>query len=250
MRTLALLILILVSPVSFAKEPNLYHVKVDLKDKEKLQRGARYFMNYCSGCHSLKYIRYSRLGKDLNLLTFDGDLDEALLYNNLIFTQAKVHDPIQVSMQPENARQWFGVIPPDLSLITRVRGTDWIYTYLKSFYEDPSRPFGTNNLLIPEVAMPNVLSPLIGQVKAIKNEDTTHHDEDALTLIHVKPGEMTESEFDGVIEDLVTFLAYVAEPEKLLRHQIGYFVLFYLLVLLALVYPLKRLYWKRLKARK
>src|SRR5580658_807405 len=103
----------------------------DIKNTESLQRGARFFMNYCSGCHSLKYLRYNRLGKDLGLLTFDGELDEGLLTNNLIFTTAHTVDPIKISMSKADAKQWFGVVPPDLSLTARQRGTDWIFTFLK-----------------------------------------------------------------------------------------------------------------------
>jgi ubiquinol-cytochrome c reductase cytochrome c1 subunit len=128
-----------------------------------LQRGAKVFMNYCSGCHSLKYLRYNRMAEDLGLTTFDGQIDQDLLKSNLIFTQATIYDPIQIAMPAEDAKQWFGVVPPDLSLSARERGGQWLYNYLNSFYNDSSRPFGVNNLLIPNVAMPDMLEPLIGK---------------------------------------------------------------------------------------
>lgn len=223
-----------------AEEPKLLHVSVDIHNQEKCQRGARFFMNYCSGCHSLKYLRYSQMGKDLGLITFDGDLDEDLLYNNLIFTTAKVHDPINISMSAGDAAQWFGVVPPDLSLSARHRGPDWIYTYLKSFYFDPTRPFNTNNLLIPQVAMPNVLEPLAGRIML------AHQEGHSPMLMRMTDGEMTEQALNASLEDLVTFLAYVGEPAQLVRKKIGYFVLSYLFLFLCVIYALKKLYWKKL----
>lgn len=228
-----------------AVEPALFHLQIDRTDKEKLQRGARFFMNHCSGCHALKYLRYNRMALDLGLTTFDGALDEELLVNNLIFTQSKPQETISVAMPESDSRQWFGIVPPDLSLTTRVRGSDWIYTYLKSFYEDSSRPFGSNNLLVPQVAMPNILEPLIGRVVAVKNPDLKHN-QDALTLLPLTKGEMSEQQLNSALEDLVTFLAYASEPVQATRHRMGYFVLAYLLVLLAVLYPLKKLYWKKL----
>lgn len=216
---------------------------VDVSDKAALQRGARIFMNYCSGCHSLQYLRYNRMAVDLGLVTFDGAIDKDLLYNNLIFTTAKEFDPIEVAIPPEGARQWFGKVPPDLTLTAKQRGLDWIYTYLKSFYADPSRPFGSNNLLFPDVAMPNVLYPLQGEVRAVKRAgqpDQISH------LLLVKNGEMNEPEFNSALSDLVTFLAYAAEPEKTAREHLGIWVLLYLFILLILVYQLKKIYWKKL----
>ena len=126
----------------------LKSVIIDIKDKESLQRGAQLFMNYCSGCHSLKYMRYNRMAEDLGLTTFDGQVDEDLLKNNLIFTQAVIYDPIQIAMLPEDAKQWFGMVPPDLSLSARDRGPQWLFNYLQGFYSDDSRPFGVNNIMI------------------------------------------------------------------------------------------------------
>ncbi|AHE68215.1 cytochrome c1 [Legionella oakridgensis ATCC 33761 = DSM 21215] len=145
-------------------------VTIDLHDQARLQRGARLYMNYCSGCHSLRYLRYNRMAEDLGLTTFDGSVDKDLLTNNLIFTTAKLYDPIEISMPAEDARQWFGKMPPDLTLSGRERGAAWLYTYLKSFYIDHTRPFGANNLLVPDVAMPNILAPLQGEVIAEKKK--------------------------------------------------------------------------------
>jgi ubiquinol-cytochrome c reductase cytochrome c1 subunit len=217
-------------------------VKIDLADKTTLQRGARLFMNYCSGCHSLRYMRYNQMAKDLGLVTFDGKLDENLLVNNLIFTHSTIYDPIEISMPETDARQWFGVVPPDLSLSARKRGADWLYSYLKGFYEDKSRPFGTNNLLIPGVAMPNVLAPLVGRVIALKKKG--QGDALSLNLLRIGDGEMSEYEFDNTVHDLVTFLVYVGEPVKLIRYRMGGFVITFLCILLVIVYQLKKNYWK------
>jgi ubiquinol-cytochrome c reductase cytochrome c1 subunit len=216
-------------------------VSIDLNDKERLQRGAMLFMNYCSGCHSLKYMRYNRMAEELGLTSFDGQLDEDLLKNNLIFTKSTVYDPIRIAMLPEDAKQWFGMVPPDLSLSARDRGTEWIYNYLRSFYSDNSRPFGTNNLLVPDVAMPNVLEPLIGKMILIKNKATHSSD-----LVLIEHGEMYQAEFDSAIKDLVTFLEYVGEPAKMVRYHIGIFVILFLCIFFIVAYRLKKAYWQRI----
>lgn len=185
-----------------------------------LQRGARVYMNYCAGCHSLKYLRYNRLASDLGLVSEDGQVDLVLLKNNLIFTQARPQDPIEVSLPAVDARQWFGVVPPDLSLIARQRSPEWIVGYLTGFYADPSRPFGVNNHLLPDVAMPNVLAPY--------------------------SGESNEKKLNELVNDLVNFLVYVSEPIKKQRETTGFILLIFLFILLVFVYLLKRLYWQRL----
>lgn len=236
------------SSAALLNELPLSSVSIDLHDTERLQRGAKIYMNYCSGCHSLRFMRYNRMAKDLGLTTFDGQVDEGLLYSNLIFTHATVYDPIQISMPPADAKQWFGVVPPDLSLSARERGADWIYTYLKSFYTDSSRPFGTNNLLIPGVAMPNVLEPLRGKiVKRDLPTDDSDSDVELSPLILVEQGEMDATEFDSAMSDLVNFLVYVGEPAKLVRYKIGVGVVAFLLVFLLVAYQLKRVYWKKIK---
>lgn len=215
----------------------LQSVSVDIHDKARLQRGAKWFMNYCSGCHSLKYMRYNGMAKSLGLTTFDGQVDQNLLKSNLIFTQATIYDPIQIAMPAQDAKQWFGMTPPDLSLTARARGADWLYTYLMSFYRDDSRPFHTNNLLIPDVAMPNVFEPLIG--RTVLNAHSGY-------LRRVGQGEMFPNQFDDALTDLVTFLVYVGEPVQLIRYRLGGVVIFFLLILLVLAYQLKKIYWRRI----
>lgn len=246
MRQCLLILTIIFSQSLSAAESGieLKSIKVNINNKASLQRGAQMYMNYCSGCHSLKYLRYSSLGQGLGLTTFDGQLDKDLLENNLIFTSASIMDPIKIAMPPEDARQWFGRMPPDLTLTGREKGPDWIFTYLKSFYKDPSRPFGANNLLMPDVSMPNVLAPLQGVVIAQKKED----ENDAhVSLVMVEQGAMTQQQFDSALKDLVNFLVYVSEPHKLTRYAIGLWVLMFLIVFTILAYFLKKSYWKNIK---
>lgn len=225
-------------------EKPLLSVNIDISDKTSLQQGAKLFMNYCSGCHSLRYLRYNSMAYDLGLTTFDGELDKDLLMSNLIFTEAPIHSPIEVAMPATDAKQWFGVLPPDLSLIARQRGSAWLYTYLQSFYEDHSRPFGTNNMLIPNVAMPNVLAPLTGRVIASKTPSNNQETNTAETLLYLGDGQMTKQEFDEVVRSIVTFLVYVGEPQKSQHYRLGIFVIIYLTIFLWVVWLLKKNYWK------
>jgi len=236
-----------VAQASLSSTVPLMPVDIDWHDQGALQRGAKMYMNYCSGCHSLKYMRYNRMARDLGLTTFDGDVDTGILQSNLIFTQARIHDPIEISMPATDARQWFGVVPPDLSLIARKRSPSWLYTYLHSFYDDASKPFGVNNMLFPDVAMPNVLASLYG--KRVPVRESQEKNAAISHLVRVADGSMTEQEYNRSIQDLVTFLAYVAEPVKLERQRIGMFVLAFLAVFLVIVYLLKSLYWKKLKQK-
>lgn len=234
--------LVLSSAFSSSSNQILMPIQVDIKDKEAMQRGAALYMNFCSGCHSLKYMRYNRMAKNIGLTSFSGEIDTDLLINNLIFTDAKPHSPIEISMPKEDSRQWFGVVPPDLSLSAREKGAAWLYTYLNSFYVDESRPFGANNLLVKGVAMPNVLAPLIGRVIA---PDPKSHDPNSLLV--VEEGSMSQMQFESAMQDLVTFLVYVGEPARLERYTIGVGVLCFLLLFLLLAWKLKKAYWKQLK---
>ena len=251
-RWMSFLFLILIGGGALSQS-QLMAAHTDVGDKASLQRGAKLYMNYCSGCHSLKYLRYNRMAKDLGLTRFDGEIDKPLLVNNLIFSQEPIHSPIRIAMPAIDARQWFGVVPPDLSLETRIRGVDWVYTYLKSFYRDKSRPFGSNNLLVPGVAMPNVLEPLQGEQIAVKKRQSfdfggeTQEQEVISHLLIVKDGSMTQHQFDQTLDDLVNFLAYAAEPIKLERLTLGWFVMLFLIVLLVVAYFLKKTYWARIK---
>jgi ubiquinol-cytochrome c reductase cytochrome c1 subunit len=236
-----------VSAVAWAQIA-LLPVTVDVGDEASLQRGSRFFMNYCSGCHSLRYMRYNRMAHDIGLTRFTGDLDTDLLVSNLIFTEAKPQDPIENSMPLTDALQWFGRLPPDLSLIARERGASWLYTYLKSFYADKKRPFGTNNVLVPDVAMPNVLEPLLGRVIALQ-DGLVANSQQPPRLVLLKAGEMDAQEFDNALKDLVTFLVYVAEPAQLIRYRMGIFVMLFLCFFLVFAYFLKQNYWRRFEDR-
>lgn len=211
-----------------------------------LQRGARTFVNYCLNCHSASLMRWNRLT--------DLGLNESQIEENLIFTGAKVGDLMNVSFASTDARKWFGAAPPDLSVIARARGADWLYTYLRGFYRDPSRPTGWNNTVYENVAMPNPLWQLQGQ--RVRVEETSKgeagkegKEAEGGTTHEVKyemavPGTETPLQFDQTVADLVNFLVYMGEPAATSRKQIGIFVLLYLLALWPLVYMLKREYWK------
>lgn len=231
---------------ALAAEVDLLPVTINLNDKASIQRGAKFFMNYCSGCHSLRYLRYNRMAKDLGLTTFAGEIDNDLLISNLIFTTAKIEEPIEISMPPIDAREWFGRMPPDLSLSARKRGPAWLYTFLKSFYADSARPFGSNNILVPDVAMPNVLAPLVGKVIPIPQKGHLKGDLPS-RLVLVEQGEMNQQHFDSALQDVVTFLSYVAEPAKLVRYKIGWAVIFFLSIFLIVAYQLKKAYWRDIK---
>ena len=231
--------------IAVADELRLLPIDVNVQNTDRLQRGAKIFMNYCAGCHGLRYMRFNRMAYDLGLITFTGEINTNLLKNNLIFTTATIQDPIEISMPPTDARRWFGRVPPDLSLSAKERGADWLYTYLKNFYADKKRPFGANNLLVPDVAMPNILAPLQGHVIANNSDEVTVNGK-SFNLVLVSRGDMTEQEFDSTLKDLVTFLVYVAEPTQLIRYRIGVGIILFLLVFLGAVYQLKRIYWSRL----
>lgn len=247
--------LVLISTTNYAETAGmpLMSTSIDLSDKAALQRGAKLFMNYCAGCHSLKYLRYNQMAKGLGLMTFDGQVDKPLLKNNLIFTQAPIGEPIKVSMSPKDAREWFGKVPPDLSLVSRVRGSNWLYTYLHGFYQDPKRPFGSNNWLFPDVGMPNVLAPLQGiQVAQYKKQIFDFDGEKKevkviKSLLEVEHGSMTEHQFDTAVHDIVAFLTYVGEPIKQTRQWYGFWVIAFMVVFTALLYALKKSYWMEVK---
>jgi ubiquinol-cytochrome c reductase cytochrome c1 subunit len=201
-------------------------------DTAALQNGAKVFVNYCLGCHSASYMRYNRL-KDLGLT-------DAQIKDNLLFTAEKVGEPMRIAMQPAESKQWFGVTPPDLSVIARAReseagsGADWLYTYLRSFYRDANRPTGWNNVIFPNVGMPHPLWQLQGE--QVLGED--HQ----LTL--AKAGKLNPQEYDAMVADLVAYLDYMGEPVGGFRKQLGLIVLLALGILFGLAYALKREYWK------
>lgn len=224
----------------------LDHVDIDVNDKAALQRGVKVFVNYCMSCHGAQYSRYNRIAEDL-------ELSNEQVIDNLIFTtdaegaRTGVASLMKKSMSDEYAKEAFGVVPPDLSLIARVRGADWLYTYMRTFYEDDSRAVGVNNAVSPNVAMPHVLGELQGMQKAIfeTHVDESGHKTKTLSGFEkVTEGSMSSAEYDAMVSDLVTFFVYVGEPAQLKRRAVGIYVILFLLVLLVVSYMLKKEYWK------
>lgn len=234
--------LLSIAPLVHAEEgPKLLPFREEVGNLESVQRGARDFMNYCSGCHSMKYLRYARMGADLSI-------PDDVLKNNLMFTSDKPGDTI-VSAMPDVSKDWFGRQPPDLSMETKARGSDWVYTYLQSFYLDPKRPTGVNNDLLPGLSMPNVLGNLQGwQVKSeapkAEGEGAKAAEENGPAFEIVQPGQMSPEEFRDFSRDLTNFMAYAAEPVKSERIHYGMRVMVYLLVLLVLCMMLKKEFWR------
>ncbi|MDH5435122.1 MAG: cytochrome c1 [Gammaproteobacteria bacterium] len=225
------LFFVLSAPVFASSGAPLMHANNDLHDKASLQNGAKLFVNNCLSCHSAKYMRFNRMGRDLGMT-------KEQVAENLMFTTDKVVNTMDIAMKPDDAARWFGVLPPDLSVIARARGTDWLYTYFMSFYEDKARPFGVNNLLFKDVGMPHVLMDLQGKQVLIKDENG--HEE----LKLAEAGTMGEEEFSNAMRDLVNFLEYLGEPIKTTRQAMGYKVILFLLVLFVFAYLLKKEYWK------
>ena len=216
------------------------HAKVDLSDRASLQRGARIFVNYCLSCHSASYMRFNRMVEDLGIT-------EEVLKENLMFGTDKPGDTMTVAMRKEDARSYFGMIPPDLSVISRARGADWLYTFLMTFYLDPTRPFGVNNLQFKGVAMPHVLWELQGLQKAVTEKETLPNGNAVERITHLEletEGQQTPEIYAQTVQDLVNFLVYLGEPVQLQRYTIGSWVILYLLVFLGIAYLLKKEYWK------
>ena len=213
---------------------------IDLANKESLQRGAKTFINYCMGCHSLQYMRYNRMGEDLGL-------DDVQVRQNFIFdSETKPGDLMVSAMRPEDGEKWFGTAIPDLTLVTRWRSPDWVYTYLKSFYADENRPYGVNNAVFPDVGMPHVLAGLQGLQKAVYAPAAEgQEDHGALEGFEmVQSGSMSAEEYDGLVRDLTNFLTYVGEPMKLERQRMGVWVVLFLIVFSVVAYLMKKEWWK------
>lgn len=230
------------SAARFGADWESWRADTNVADLASVQRGARNFTSYCLGCHSLKYERWSRLGADLRI-------PGQLLEQNLVPPGAKPTDYIQTAMPAADADAWFGKTPPDLSLMVRARGKDYIYRFLTTFYLDPTRPTGANNLALPTTAMPDVLSELEGLKGAVfrteahagaggASEEVFDHFEP------LAPGRMSLAEYDGFVRDLVNFLDYVSEPTQLERRQLGVWVVLFLLLFSWLALLVKREYWK------
>lgn len=285
----ALLIVSLMPALALASggEVHLDKANNDLHNKPSLQRGAKYFMNYCMGCHATSYQRYKRMGADLGL-------SDELVQNNLIltsdFSKSAKGEPnkigsLMTNAMPANyAKEWFGTPPPDLTLVARVRGVDWLYTYLRSFYLDSSRPFGVNNTAFPNVGMPHVLWQLQGWQEPVYHYAAEHGGHAIATfeskdeaqeyidthkgpagdvegeghegggewsvresIDHLKlvtPGTLAPEDYDRMVRDLVNYLAYTAEPVQLQRKELGLWVLLFLSILFVVAYLLKKEYWK------
>ena len=229
---LAFLLMVPMLALASGAELHLDKAPDRANDMGALQNGAKVFVNYCLNCHGASYMRYNRL-KDLGLT------DEQIK-NNLMFTADKVGELMKISMQPDDAKAWFGVAPPDLTVIARARasesgsGADWLYTYLRSFYRDDARPSGWNNVVFENVGMPHVLWELQGE--QVMGED--HR------LKLAKPGKLTREEYDALVADLVAYLKYMGEPISEFRKNLGVAVLIALAVLFVFSYALKREYWK------
>lgn len=225
---------------------HLEDMKPDLHDQASLQRGAKNFANYCMGCHSLKFARYNRVARDLGI-------PEKLMEENLIFNGAKIGSLMEIAMRPVDSKKWFGATPPDLTLVARVRGEDWLYTYLKSFYADTSRPWGVNNTVFKDVGMPHVLADLQGhQVKGcapvtVGFDPLTGRDlkEEECDVLYVeKAGALDAKAYDKFVYDTVNYLVYMGEPVALERQTIGWFVLLFLALMFVPVYYLNREFWR------
>ncbi|MGL6012191.1 MAG: cytochrome c1 [Shewanella oncorhynchi] len=229
MKKLLIALVTLLPTLAMAASGHKIHLEdanVDLHDKASLERGVDLFQHYCSGCHSTQYQRYERVATDIGISADD-------MRNKYMFTEAKIGELMQNAIPPKDAAKWFGATPPDLTLVARVRGEDWVYSYLKGFYKDPSRPFGVNNTVFPSVGMPHVLEELQGT--PVKQEDGT---------IVVTGGKLNAEEYDQAVRDITGFLVYSAEPVKLERQAMGWWVLGFLFIFFIVAYLLKKEYWK------
>ena len=226
------------SPAFAAEEgAKLQQSGTDLGDQASLQRGAKLYMNYCSGCHSLKYMRYSRMAEDLGLTEDD-------VQANLNFTGARSGEQVHVALTDADAQKFFGKMPPDLSVIARVRGSDWIYTYLKSFYLDEARPVGWNNTVFPNASMPNPLWQMQGLQHAEYGAADAGGERPVEKLVLAQPGSQTPEQFDQTVRDITAFLEYAGEPAALKRQSLGVWVVLFLAFFTFLAWLLKKEYWR------
>ena len=235
----------LVSSAAFAAGGGAlpYKADIDQTDKASLQRGAKLFMNYCLGCHQAQFQRYERTFNDLGIPVEAG-------LENLVFTKdTKVGDHIKNSMAKDDAAKWFGAAPPDLTLEARLRGADWIYSYLKSFYVDPSRPFGVNNTVFKDVGMPHVLQELQGIPHKVY-ETKLIDGEEQQVFVGIQTdgsGELSEDEYDRAVLDITNFMVYIGEPMILERESIGRWALLWCVIFFVFAVLLKKEYWRDIK---
>ena len=212
-----------------------YKSTTSINNKASLQRGAKYYVNYCSGCHSLKYMRMSTLAEDL-------DIDEAIFSKNLLFNNKKIGETMTISMNEKDAIEWFNAVPPDLSLTARSKGADYIYSKLNTYYEDDLTPTGYNNIALPNTSMPNVLANLQGEQKVIVDSNNY-----PIGLEKVTNGSISDVEYNQLTNDITNFLVYVSEPAKLKRYSIGFWVLMFIFIFTIIAYFTKKEFWKDVK---
>jgi len=230
-----LLLLLPLSVIAAGGEVKLQSVDVDLDDFASIKKGAKHYVTYCLGCHSAKHMRYKRIAIDLEI-----DEDEVLA--DIAPEGARIYDQMHTAMDTHDSKKWFGTNPPDLSLIARSRGADWLYTYLKGFYIDESKPLGVNNTVFPDVGMPNMLWQLQGIQKPVIKKVTG---QDVITFLETtEKGSLSSKEFDDLVTELVNFLVYVGEPVQLERQRMGKYVLLFLIMFTVIAYLLKKEYWK------
>jgi len=215
--------------------PRLDHANIDPGDTISIQRGAKVFVNYCLNCHSASYMRYNKL--------MELGLSEQQIEDNLLFAGGKIGDTMRVAMPVADGKAWFGVAPPDLSVVARSRGADWLYTYLRSFYRDDARVMGWNNVAFPNVAMPHVLWKLQG-IQRLNADEAEAHGVARNALVLEMPGTMSVQAYDDLVRDLVNYLAYMGEPARAKRVRIGMIVLLFLGLMAVPAWLLKREYWK------
>lgn len=235
-----ILLCVVAGGASAATDMELLSAENDVDNIASLQRGARNFMNYCSGCHSAKYVRWKTIMEDL-------ELTEDQVVENLMFNAEKIFETIQVNMPEESAERWFGKVPPDMSLLARAKGTDYVYSFLKGFYLDPDSPTGVDNLYLAGTSMPNVLWQLQGFQEAVFVEE---EGEDGSLNRHfgsfepVTAGTLSDEEFDGFVRDTANFLEYISEPVRSTRRVLGTWVLMFLIFFFIVASMLKKQIWK------
>lgn len=234
--SLGLAILVALSlPVAASESVHLDKAPINPANKASLQRGAKVFINYCLNCHSAAYMRYNRLA--------ELGLSEEQIKTNLLFTADKVGDPMTSAMSKKDGNAWFGAAPPDLSVVSRARGADWLYSYLRGFYRDDTRPTGWNNVVFDKVAMPHVLWQLQGQ-QVLKPDRDAAHAASTSRLVIDKPGSLSTDQYNALVADLVNYMVFMGEPAKHQRLHLGIYVLLFLGLLFVLTYLLKKEFWK------
>jgi len=234
----ALLLPVASTTVSAAAGAGLEHSRANISDTASLQRGAKWYVNYCLGCHTISYMRYNRLAQDL-------DLSEENVMQNLVYSDAKFGETMDIAMDPEQAKAWFGKMPPDLSLIGRSRGPDWVFSYLLSFYQDENG--GWNNSILPNASMPHVLLCLQGIQTPVYRQETSESGFTFEVIDHFElttPGTQSAEEFRETARDIAAFLDYAGEPAQLKRKAVGAWVILFLVVFTFIAYLLKAEYWR------